>query len=92
MRQSAMGQCFDAITKNPANIMQLVGYGLEPGCHADFVLLQARDPIEAIRLRVTRLKVFSRGKLLAESSAATAVLHLKGRPGSTSSMHRQLSQ
>ena len=55
--------------------------------HADFVLLQARDPIEAIRLRATRLKVVRRGKLLAQTPAATAKLHLAGRPGQTSLMH-----
>ena len=78
--QSAMRQCFDAVTRNPAKVMQIEGYGLEPGCHADFVLLQARDPIEAIRLRATRLKVYRRGKLLAETPASTAALHLLGRP------------
>ena len=81
--QSAMRQCFDAVTTSPAKIMQLEGYGLEPGCNADFVLLQARDPIEAIRLRATRLKVYRRGKLVAESPAATARLHLDGRPQDT---------
>ena len=84
--QSAMRQCFDAVTGNPAKIMQLDGYGLEPGCHADFVLLQTRDPIEAIRLRATRLKVYRRGKLLAETPAATAALYVPGRPGVTSWM------
>ncbi|WP_332776527.1 amidohydrolase family protein, partial [Polaromonas sp.] len=72
--QAAMRQCFEAITRNPARILGLQGYGLESGCHADFVLLQARDPIEAIRLRATRLKVFRRGQLLAESPAATSLL------------------
>jgi len=87
--QAAIRQCFDAVTRNPAKIMQLEGYGLEPGCNADFVLLQARDPIEAIRLRATRLQVVRRGKLLAQTPAATANLHLAGRPGQTSLMHGQ---
>jgi cytosine deaminase len=86
--QAAMRQCFDAVTRNPAKIMQLNGYGLEPGCHADFVLLQARDPIEAIRLRATRLKVFRRGKLIAESPQAVASLYLDGRPDATSFLAR----
>ena len=84
--QGGMRQCFDAVTTSPAQIMQLEGYGLEAGCNADFVLLQARDPIEAIRLRATRLKVFRRGKLVAETPAATARLQLDGRPGDTSWM------
>ena len=40
--QAAMRQCFDAVTINAAKILQLPAYGLAPGCHADFVLLQAR--------------------------------------------------
>lgn len=84
--QAAMRQCFEAVTANPARILQLDGYGLEAGCHADFVLLQARDPIEAIRLRATRLKVYRRGKLLAETPATTSRLHLDGRPDQTSFM------
>ena len=84
--QSAMRQCFDAVTVNPARILGLQGYGLEAGCFADFVLLQARDPVEAIRLRATRLQVFKRGKLLAQTPAATSELHLSGRPGQTALM------
>ncbi len=84
--QAAMRQCFDAVTVNPAKILGLQGYGLEVGCHADFVLLQARDPVEALRLRATRLKVFRRGQLLAETPAATSQLRLNGRPGHTSWM------
>jgi len=81
-----MRQCFSAVTENPAQILGLEGYGLEPGCHADFVLLQARDTIEAIRLHATRLKVFRRGQLVAETPASTSALHLSGRPAQTSLM------
>ncbi len=84
--QAAMRQCFDAVTVNPARILGLQGYGLDVGCHADFVLLQARDPVEALRLRATRLKVFRRGELLAETPAATSQLHVNGRPGQTAWM------
>ena len=82
--QAAMRRCFEAVTHNPARIMGLDGYGIAAGCNADFVLLQAHDPIEALRLRATRLKVYRRGRLLAESPPATALLHLPGRPGETS--------
>jgi len=70
----AMRQCFSAVTVNAVKVMQLEGYDLEPVCHADFVLLQARDPIEALRLRATRLMVFRRGKLRARTPAAVATL------------------
>ena len=84
--QAAMRQCFDAVTVNAARVMGLEGYGLEAGCKADLVLLQARDPIEAIRLRATRLKVFKAGKLIAQTPASTSTLTLPGRPGQTSWM------
>jgi cytosine deaminase len=43
------------------------GYGLEVGCRADFVLLQARSPVEAIRLRAPRLLVVRGGQVLART-------------------------
>ena len=84
--QAAMRQCFDAVTVNPAQVMGLNGYGLQAGCYADFVLLQARDPVEALRLRATRLQVYKRGRLLASTPASTSSLHLTGRPAHTSWM------
>ena len=88
--QAAMRQCFDAVTVNAAQVMGLEHYGLAVGCHADFVLLQARDPVEALRLRATRLQVFKRGKLLAQTPATAAQLHLPGRPGQTDWMTGEL--
>ena len=84
-----MQRCFDAVTSNAAKVMHLESYGLEVGCDASFVLLQARNPIEAIRLRATRLKVFRKGKLIAETSPATSALHLIGRPNDTNWMHHE---
>jgi cytosine/creatinine deaminase len=81
--QDAMRQCFDAVTKTPAKILGLEGYGVEKGCNADFVILQARNPIEAIRTRATRLKVIRRGKVIAETAPNTAALALPGRPDTT---------
>ena len=45
----------------------------------DFVILQAKDPIEAIRLKATRLAVIRRGKVLAETPARIASLDIVGR-------------
>ncbi len=78
--QAQMRACFDAVTVNAARVMGLQGYGVEVGNHADFVLLQARDPVEAIRLRANRLLVVRRGAVVAQSPAATATLNLPGRP------------
>ena len=78
--REAMRFCFDAVTTNPAKIMGLEGYGLDVGCNGDLVVLQARDPIEAIRLKATRLFVVRRGKVIAETPARVATLSLDGRP------------
>ena len=57
--QKGIRQCFDAMTVNAAKVMHLEGYelamGLAMGCDASFVLLQARDPVEAIRLTSMRM-------------------------------------
>src|SRR4030095_7751612 len=78
--EDGMRACFDAVTSNAAKLPGLDGSGVAPGRRADFVLLQARDPIEALRLRATRLKVVRAGKVVAETPAASAKLHLPGRP------------
>jgi len=80
--QAGMRACFDAVTTNNARVLGLDGYGLAPGCHADFVLLQARDPVEAIRLRAQRLLVVRRGQVLSRMAPAEARLSLPGRPAS----------
>ncbi|WP_428030601.1 amidohydrolase family protein [Ancylobacter sp.] len=79
--REAMGWCFEAVTANPAKIMGLEGYGVAPGCNADFVVLQAADPIEAIRLKAARLFVVRRGRVVAEGAPRVSVLDLPGRPG-----------
>jgi cytosine deaminase len=78
--QAGQRQCFDAITQNNARILGLEGYGLEPGCHADFLLLQARSPQEAIRVRAQRLLVVRRGAIVSRTAPARAELSLPGRP------------
>ena len=85
--QEAMRRCFEAVTTHPARILGLQDYGLYPGARADFVWLQARDPVEAIRLRATRLGVFRAGRRIAGSPPATATLDLPGRPQQISFFH-----
>ncbi len=79
--QQGMRQCFDAVTVNNARILGLQGYGLDLGCRADFVLLQARSPVEAIRLRAPRLLVVRGGRVLARAPERQVALQLPGRPG-----------
>ena len=78
--QAQMRACFDAVTVNAARVLGLDDYGVSVGARADFVLLQARDPVEAIRLRASRLIVVRRGRVVARAPQATAALSLPGRP------------
>lgn len=78
--QDAMRACFDAVTDTPAHILGLEGYGVSVGCKADFVLLDARDPVEALRLRAARRAVVRGGKVIARSQPAVSSLNLPGRP------------
>ena len=78
--QAGMRACFDAVTVNNARVLGLIGYGLEVGANADFVLLQARDPVEAVRLRAQRLLVVRRGQVLSRCAPSSAQLNLAGRP------------
>ena len=69
------------VTENPATILGLEGYGLAPGCFADLVVLQARDPVDAIRRRARRLQVLRRGRVVATTAPLETDLDLPGRPG-----------
>ena len=71
-----MRALFQAVTETGARLLGLEGYGLAPGCHADLVVLQAGDPIEAIRLRATRLAVIRRGRVISRMAPQEATLGL----------------
>ena len=75
-----MAWCFEAVTVNSARVMGLENYGLDVGCDANFVLLQADDPIEAIRLRAHRLATVRGGKVIAQAPRVQHVLDLPNRP------------
>jgi cytosine deaminase len=72
---------FAAVTETPARVMGLEGYGLEPGRRADLVVLEAGDPVEAVRLKAARLFVLRAGRTVAQSPPRVARLDLPGRPG-----------
>ncbi len=72
---------FQGLTTNSARTMGLQGYGLEKGCNADLVILQARDPAEALRLKSVKLAVIRRGKVIARTPARVGELLIEGRSG-----------
>ena len=77
--QAEMPRMFDAVTSHGARTLGLEGYGLEPGCWADLVVLQAADPIEALRLKPARLFVIRRGEVVAETAAVSSRVRLGER-------------
>ena len=74
-----MRRCYDMITTHSAKIMGLEDYGLEVGKRADLVVLDAGNPIEAIRLRATRLLVMARGKVVARREHSPMTIEIGGR-------------
>ncbi|MFN7003069.1 MAG: amidohydrolase family protein [Roseinatronobacter sp.] len=82
-----MRACFDMVTTQNARIMGLSDYGLEPGCLASLVVLDAGDPVEALRLRADRLAVISKGVLVAQAARRRPCLALPSRPEQVSHRH-----
>ena len=78
--RSDMRWAFDAVTINSAKAMNLPDPTLRVGGPASMVVLQAADPIEAVRLKATRLHVIRNGQLIAQTPQRLATLHLDGRP------------
>ncbi|WP_025060827.1 amidohydrolase family protein, partial [Sulfitobacter donghicola] len=82
-----MRKCFAMVTDENAKIMGLEHYGLKVGAKASLVVLDAGDPIEALRLRATRLFVVANGKLVSETPRADAKISLAGRPAASRRRH-----
>lgn len=83
-----MARCFDMVTNQNAQILGLEDYGLAPGNRASLVVLDAGNPIEALRLRPSRLAVVSNGKVISRMPREDATLTLPGRPDSVRRRHR----
>ena len=84
-----MRRCFDMVTTQNARILGLEGYGLHVGAQASLVVLDAGDPIEALRLRPARLAVVSKGRVIAKTPRQDASLALPGRLVTIRRRHRQ---
>jgi cytosine deaminase len=67
---------FSAVTENGAKVLGLDGYGIAAGCKADFVVLQAADEIDALRLHPARLWVVRRGRVVSRTPRVTASVDL----------------
>lgn len=82
-----MRRCFDMVTSENAAIMGLEGYGLAVGNIASLVVLDAGNPIEALRLRPDRLCVVSKGQVVSRKARNDSRLALAGRPASVRRRH-----
>ncbi|MER9842205.1 amidohydrolase family protein [Mesorhizobium australicum] len=82
-----MARCFDMVTNVNAAIMGLDHLGLGVGKRASLVILDAGNPIEALRLRGERICVIARGKMVAERTRQDTRLSLPGRPALVNRRH-----
>ncbi|ARE42374.1 Cytosine deaminase (plasmid) [Rhodovulum sp. P5] len=64
-----MRAAFEMVTETPARIMGL-DFGLSPGKRGSLVVLDAPDPVEALRLRPARLAVISDGRIVSTTRPA----------------------
>ena len=78
-----MARCFTMVTETNAAIMGLSDYGLRKGALASLVVLDAQNPVDALRLRATRLAVIAKGKVVATTARGDASVNLPGRPSTT---------
>lgn len=78
--REAMEWAFTSVTVNGARAMGLPDPTIRKGGPANMVVLQARDPIEAVRLRPARLAVIKHGKVLSRTAPRIAHLDLPNRP------------
>ncbi|GCF07977.1 cytosine deaminase [Dictyobacter arantiisoli] len=67
---------FNLITTNAARALRIQDrYGIEEGKPADFLILDAPNAFEALRLLPARLHVFKHGREVATTTSARSVLH-----------------
>jgi cytosine/creatinine deaminase len=64
-RDDEMAIAFETVTFRAASVCGFAGYGLEPGCRADFVLVRAHNVQEAVVARPVRQLVVSGGAVVA---------------------------
>ncbi|MDO4565218.1 MAG: amidohydrolase family protein [Clostridia bacterium] len=62
---------YDMITCDAAKLLRLKDYGMEIGCKANLVIVNARDARDAIRLEPERLFVIREGRVVAKTTVKT---------------------
>jgi cytosine deaminase len=67
-------RAWEMVTMNPARAAE-VEWGVKEGLAANFVVFDAADEAEAIRLRPAARWVVRRGRIVAETEPARSVVH-----------------
>jgi cytosine/creatinine deaminase len=62
---------FQMVTLNPARALKLPAYGLEPGCRADLVVLDAPSPAAAVAGQALASYVIKNGRLIWRSQVTS---------------------
>ena len=65
-------QVFDMITTDAASILKLENYGIEEGCDANLVVIEAGNIREAMALCPNRPYVIREGRVLVKNERSTA--------------------
>jgi cytosine/creatinine deaminase len=69
-KKADMLECFNMVTRRPAEMMRLVDYGLAVGKAADFVVLDATEPELVVAEVVPVLYAFKRGRMTVSREPA----------------------
>jgi cytosine deaminase len=70
-KKADMRECFNMVTRRPAEIMRLADYGLAAGKSADLVVLDATSPEMAVAELTPVLYAFKRGRKTVSRQPAT---------------------
>ena len=76
---SEVDASLSAIRVAAARMMGVRGYGIEPGCAADLVVLDSGDLHEALRLQAARRSVIRRGSVVAGTRTSNAIYRGENR-------------
>ena len=76
MGTSQLETVFEMVTGRGARVLNLEKYGVQAGCTANLVILQATNSMDAIRLRPARLYVIRRGKVVATTAPVISEVRL----------------
>ncbi|TFZ07994.1 amidohydrolase family protein [Ramlibacter humi] len=77
-RDEELGFAFDAVTSQGALACGFSDYGLQPGCIADLVVVDARHVPEAVVVRPRRELVISRGRIVVREGVPSASATILG--------------